>query len=217
MTGLTKVAKFFTSEDIAVYDGIDGLLDSLYQPSYAVLSFHKSNGALSYKSIELNNGIIRIVSSEEDGKQCYGLVLGAIECELSEGSFQHTMMEDVIEYGENFKAKVFTNGVDEKSLKKYLKLLNNKKERDRLTEDEFDYLEENPYITLDILDVATQDAETLDNLITIIFCKMMNQYEDELFALGGNSGHYDKTIESVREIFTVFFKDIKEKYIPMIK
>ena len=64
---------------------------------------------------------------------------------------------------------------------------------------------------------ATCQTQRDRNKVTNIFSKMMKLYGEELFALGGESSHFKKDVDSVREIFTLFFKDIKEKYLPMIE
>lgn len=217
MKNLNNLEEFIDSSDIAVYDGVDGLLNSMFKPKYSVQSYYNDDGSLHHKAVTFNNGILSLVATKNNEKNCYGLLLGVIEGDMQTGFAYDSHIGEIILYGELLKNAVFTDGVDIKSLKKYFKALNSKKERNILIDDEFDYLEENPYISLDILDLATQDIKTVDLLITIIFSKMMKLYGEELFALGGESGHFKKDVDSVREIFTLFFKDIKEKYLPMIE
>lgn len=217
MKNLNNLEEFIDSSDIAVYDGVDGLLNSMFKPKYSVQSYYNDDGSLHHKAVTFNNGILSLVATKDNEKNCYGLLLGVIEGDMQTGFSYDSHIGEIILYGELLKNAVFTDGVDMKSLKKYFKALNSKKERNILIDDEFDYLEKNPYISLDILDLATQDIKTVDLLITIIFSKMMKLYGEELFALGGESSHFKKDVDSVREIFTLFFKDIKEKYLPMIE
>lgn len=152
----------------------------------------------------------------KDDKPCYGLVLGEVEWSMKHGDCYHSKLTEISAKGEYLREYVFKKGTDQKSVKKYIKLLDSTAQRNKVIDFEFDFLKDNPYVPSDIIDFVTKDDECLEYLIAVIFTKMMTLHGRALFALGGESEHYSKETDDIKEMFVDFFKNISEKYLPMI-